>query len=115
ASASAAGRFADGGFTTIFDGMVGPWFIDEFAVFAAVDRLDYVILLPSEECCVERVATRPNHGFTDEPATRHMHQEFASAAADERHVIRSPPDDPGAVADLIIGALDEGSLIYRAS
>src|SRR4051812_11872889 len=48
ASASAAGAFANGGFATVFDGMVGPWFVDEFASAAAAERLEYVILLPSE-------------------------------------------------------------------
>ncbi len=112
ASAAAAGRFAAGGFHTVFDGMVGPWFVDEFMSATALERLDYVILLPSEDVCVERVATRPNHGFTDEPATRHMHNEFASASVDGRHVMVDPPDDPGAVADLVLGALDQGTFGY---
>jgi hypothetical protein len=30
AAAAAAGRYAAGGFTTVYDGMVGPWFLPTF-------------------------------------------------------------------------------------
>jgi predicted ABC-type ATPase len=66
AAASAAGQFATGGFTTVYDGVVGPWFLPTFAAATGHHRLDYVILLPSVELCVGRVATRTDHGFTDE-------------------------------------------------
>lgn len=76
-------------------------------------RLEYVIVLPSVKRCIERVATRLDHGFSDESATRKMHAEFARAEVDERHVILDPPDRPDAVADLIEAARKIGSLTYR--
>jgi hypothetical protein len=48
--------------------------------------------LPDVERCVERVATRLGHGFTDEDATRKMHSEFARADIDQGHLIVDPPD-----------------------
>src|SRR5918997_6739645 len=68
AAGAAAGRFAAGGLATIYDGVVGPWFLPTFAAATGLDRLDYMILLPSVERCLERVATRIGHGFSDEPA-----------------------------------------------
>jgi adenylate kinase family enzyme len=80
AAASAAGRYAAGGFTTIYDGVVGPWFLADFTTATGLNRLEYVVLLPSVEECLARVATRQDHGFTDEAATRHMHEQFATAS-----------------------------------
>lgn len=109
AAAAAAGRYASGGFTTVYDGVVGPWFLPTFAAASGLDRVDYVILLPPVETCVARVATRTGHGFTDEPATRKMHAEFAGAVG-PRHVLADPPGDPEAVADLVAAAQAAGTL-----
>jgi predicted ABC-type ATPase len=115
AAAAAAGRFAGDGFFTVFDGMVGPWFLPTFAAETGLARLDYAVLLPSEEVCVHRVDTRPSHGFRDETATRKMHGEFVRAAIDDRHVLRDPPDDPVAVADLVSAALERDVLRVDAA
>ena len=113
AAASAAGRFATGGYTTVYDGVVGPWFLATFAAATGLARLDYVVLLPSEEICVRRVGTRQDHAFSDEAATRKMHAEFAQAAIDRRHVLVDPPDDSVAVIRLVEAARDRGDLAYR--
>lgn len=115
AAASAAGRYASGGYFTIYDGVVGPWFLPTFARATGLDQLEYVILLPTVERCLERVATRKDHGFRDESATRKMHAEFARAEIDERHVLRDPPDGPQRVAGLIQSARSHGSLSFRWS
>jgi predicted ABC-type ATPase len=112
AAASAAGAYASGGYTTIFDGVVGPWFLPTFAAASGLESLDYVVLLPSVERCVSQVSTRGSHGFRDEPATRKMHAEFARAAIAERHVLRDLPDQPEQVADIVAKALAAGSLAY---
>src|SRR5690606_19882527 len=65
AAGAAAGRFVTGGFQTVYDGVVGPWFLPVFAAATGCDGLDYVILLPPVERCLERVASRVGHGFTD--------------------------------------------------
>jgi predicted ABC-type ATPase len=114
AAAAAAGLYAGGGYTTVFDGMVGPWFLPTFAAATACDHIDYAMLMPSVECCVQRVAQRRDHGFTDEPATRTMHAEFAKAAIDERHVLVNPPDLPELVADLIATRWKTGTLRYAS-
>ena len=110
AAAAAAGRYAAGGFATVYDGVVGPWFLPTFAAASGLERLDYVILMPPVEVCVDRVATRRGHGFTDEAATRKMHTEFARSDIDARHVMVDPPEQPECVADQILAARERGSL-----
>ncbi|HEX3839794.1 MAG TPA: AAA family ATPase [Acidimicrobiales bacterium] len=114
AAASAAGRYASGGYFTVYDGIVGPWFLPTFASATGLDELDYVVLMPPMETCVERVATRVDHGFTDEAATRQMHREFASADIEARHVLNTPPDRVEDVVRVVLSAREAGSLRYRA-
>jgi hypothetical protein len=115
AAAAAAGRYAAGGFATVYDGVVGPWFLPTFVVASGLERLDYVVLMPPVGLCVERVATRRGHGFTDEAATRKMHAEFARGEIDPRHVVLDPPAQPEAVADHVLAAREDGSLVVTAS
>ncbi len=118
AAAAAAGALAAGGCPVVYDGVVGPWFLPLFARAAsrqglADDDLHYAVLLPGLELVRRRVATRAGHGFTDPEATVRMHAEFATAAVDPRHVIADPPDDPSAVARLVLQRWRDGALRHR--
>lgn len=112
AAASAAGIYAAGGYMTVYDGVVGPWFLPTFLAASRLEQLDYVILLPDIERCVRRVDSRRGHGFRDEAATRKMHFEFTSAQIDERHVLQNPPDNLDRVASLVEEASRQGVLAY---
>ncbi|MEY2430785.1 MAG: hypothetical protein QOC92_510 [Acidimicrobiaceae bacterium] len=112
AAASAAGRYALGGYVTLYDGVVGPWFLPTFARATGLSSLAYVVLMPSVERCVERVQTRSDHGFSDEDATRKMHQEFANAKVDKRHLLADSTGSVVDVADRVVAALDIGALTY---
>ena len=115
AAACAAGRFASRGYATVYDGVLGPWFLPTFAAATGLNELDYLLLLPSVDRCVQRVATREGHGFTDEPATRKMHAEFAAADVDARHVFADAPDDLDALATAVLAASRAGTLRYVTS
>jgi hypothetical protein len=112
AAAAATGRFVAGGFITVYDGVLGPWFLDDFAGEVALDHLHYVILLPSVERCVEQVANRVGHGFTDEEATWHMYRQFAQANIDQRHVLADLPASPAETAAEIARRVQAGTLRY---
>jgi energy-coupling factor transporter ATP-binding protein EcfA2 len=112
AAASAAGRYTCGGYMTVYDGVVGPWFLPTFVTATGLARIDYLVLLPPLERCVERVGTRQGHGFTDEDATRKMHDEFVRADVDRRHLLIDPPSESEDVADLVVAALSSGALAY---
>lgn len=112
AAASAAGHYAAHGYATVYDGVVGPWYLPIFAANTGLARLDYVILLPSVERCVERVQSRQNHGFNDEAAARSMHKQFSEAEIPSRHVLHEPPEHPDEVADLLSSALARKTLEF---
>ena len=65
AAAAATGRFAEEVWT-VYDGIMGAWFLPTFMAATGLATAHYVVLLPSVERCVERVATRVGHGFTDD-------------------------------------------------
>lgn len=115
AAATAAGRFVTGGYTAVYDGVLGPWFLADFAAAAALDshdRLHYAVLLPSAQRCVARVAGRTGHKFNDEAATRHMHRQFAEAEIDRRHVLADPPGTAEETAAEILKSINNGTLRY---
>jgi hypothetical protein len=113
AAAAAAGRLARGGYTAVYDGVLGPWFLPTFARATGLSSLDYVVLMPSVERCVQGVRTRADHVFSDEDATRKMHAEFAASAIETRHVLNDPPSVAGDVADVIVTKFEQGTLRYE--
>jgi adenylate kinase family enzyme len=113
AAAAAAGAFARGGLATVYDGFVGPSFLPTFMAVAGIDDIDYVILLPPVDTCVDRVLTRTGHGFSDEPATRFMHEEFASAVVEDRHVVHVSDDPTDAVVAAVQRAAKRDQLRFR--
>jgi len=111
AAARATAAFAKGGFTTVFDGMVGPWFLPTFLEITEVPRVHYAVLLPSAETCVARVLGRADHGFREEAATRDMHASFASAAVDPPSVIDADPE-VGVVVEEVLRRYETGMLAH---
>jgi hypothetical protein len=111
AAASAAGRLTER-CTVVYDGVLGPWHLSGFVAATGLRELHYVVLLPSVERCLHRVATRVGHGFTDAPVAEHMYGEFARADTDDRHVLREPPDDPAVAASLVLALVAGRSALY---
>jgi predicted ABC-type ATPase len=112
AAAVATGRFARD-YATVFDGVIGPWFIEAFLRGTGLDALDYVVLLPDVEVCVARVKTRVGHGFRNEDAARRMHANFSGAEIDPRHLLDNDTH-PEAAADEIVERWNRGELRYDA-
>ncbi len=110
AAAAAAGRLVAGGYTVVYDGVIGPWFLATFAAATGLGHLHYAMLLPTEQECVERVSARVGHGFTDIYATRQLYREFADAPVDRRHVV-SAGQSAEAVAASVAARVRDGSLI----
>ena len=109
AAAAAAGRLANGGYAVVYDGVIGPLFLETFASATGLTSLHYAMLLPPEQLCMERVRDRVGHGFTDLDAATHMYKEFAGADVDRRHVVTST-DDAAAIASRLSQLIQEGSL-----
>lgn len=100
AAASAAGQLCASN-TVVYDGVVGPWFLPEFLRFARVPGLHYVLLLPSMQTCLDRIAARSERGFTDQAATRQMHEQFTGTCIDPRHVITVVDEEADEVTALV--------------
>lgn len=113
AAAKATAAFVDGGYDTIYDGIMGPWFLPQFMRTAGLRELDYAVIVPPVEVLVERVATRQGHGFTDEAGTRSMHAQFVDHAVDDRHVVRDPDASALEVAAIITARRATGELRHR--
>lgn len=58
AIAAAARIYADGGFTTIVDGIVGPWMLHHYAPLAEAHPLHYIVLRPDREVSLLRAQGR---------------------------------------------------------
>lgn len=89
-----------------------PWQLDDFMATGRIDSLDDAVLLPSVDVCVERVATRLGHGFDDESAARHMHDQFANATIDARHVLDDAEAAAHVMSDRIEALRASGTLRY---
>ena len=112
AAGAATGRFVVGGFWAVYDGVIGPWSLPRFLKAAGLGRAQYVVLLPPVETCVARVADRVGHGFSDEPATRHMHAQFERAELLDRFVVRDAAATPNHLASTIADLVSRGRLAY---
>lgn len=111
ASGAAAGQFARDGYETVFDGVMGPWFLLAFCDATGLDELHYAVLLPSAERCVQNVATREGH-HDDEQGTRHMHAKFERANIETRHLMTDPKGTPEDTATDLLSRYRQGLLAY---
>ena len=111
ATAAAVGCFTQGDYTTVFDGIVGPWFLPTFTAAAGLDTIQYVILFPSLDARINRIRSRIGHDFSDEAAAAKMHEEFATSldGMDPRHVLDKPMSTAAQVADHIIDQFRHGA------
>lgn len=111
AAAAATGQLA-GCCDVVYDGVVGPWILDDFLDLLAVESIHYAVLLPSLSTCLDRVRTRQGHGFTDQGAAEHMWRQFADATLDHRHVVSDDGSSPQALAERISALRIDGALRY---
>ena len=112
AAARATGQFPRGGYLTIYDGMVGPWFLPTFLEYSDLPSVHYAVLMPPLDVCLTRVLGREGHGFRDEQATRHMYAGFADVQIDDRHVVADVQDAPSDVAREVLERFERRELVY---
>jgi hypothetical protein len=114
AAAAAAGRLTGICFV-VYDGVVGPWFLPTFVRAAGLADLHYVVLMPPLDVCLERVRSRIDHGFSDLSVTREVHQQFAAAGVDTRHLVTEAEEHPANLAAEISRQLGSGRFRYSPS
>ncbi|HSM96446.1 MAG TPA: AAA family ATPase [Rhizomicrobium sp.] len=90
--AGAACAYAEGGYRTIIDGIVGPWFLAPYRAAAVAKDipLHYVVLRPaSADIAVARVQARGTHGLKAEEPVRDLFRQFSGLGALETHAFDS--------------------------
>jgi cytidylate kinase len=113
AAAAATGRLSEH-CDVVYDGVVGPWFLESFRTAAGLDRLHYLVLLPPLHVCLDRVENRRGHGFTDLDAARDMWLEFHDAEVDPRHLSTDYQQQPADMAGMVAGQLGADTLLVTA-
>lgn len=85
----AAAGYADAGYFVVWDGVVGPWFLDRIArrLTARGVRLRYLVVRAGRDTALERVRLR--NGVTDAAGAASMWDQFAQLHELESHVVES--------------------------
>jgi gluconate kinase len=112
--AGAACAYAAGGYFTLIDGIVGPWFLTPYRQAAAAKNipLHYIVLRPANaDICFARVQQRGTHGLKAEGPVRELFRQFANLGELEPHAVANSGDDPSETARAISDALQRGD--YR--
>lgn len=107
-STRAACGYAAAGYTTIFDGIHGPWFLEEIQAIATECELHYVVLRADLETCVDRAVNRSDTP-APEAVVRTMHAQFDQLAQYESFVIDTSTATPEAVTAAVLERVSNGS------
>ena len=111
AIAAAAFSYADGGYFTIIDGIVGPWFLDPYRAVAKNTPLHYAVLRPaSADVTFARVQRRGTHGLKAEGPVRELHKQFADLGRLEHHALDTSDQTPDQTVALLKQKLESGAL-----
>jgi hypothetical protein len=100
----AAIPYARGGYETIVDFSIGPWFLGLFKPWMKDIHVDYFILCPSEEVCAQRAASR-------EEGAKHDHElfvAFSELGEFEKYAIRNDDADAEELARIIHEGVTSG-------
>lgn len=108
--AGAAYAYALGGFTTIVDGIVGPWMLDHY--YDQVRRhpdlpLHYVVLRPDREVTLGRARRRTAaNPLTQVTPILTMWNQFADLGEMEQHVLDTSHEAPDTSLRTVMDAID---------
>ena len=105
-----ARSYAAGGWTTVLEGIIGPWFEDRIRSAVGDADVSYAVLAAPVEVCVERMTARgsgPSRGVVEK-----MHGEFERADVDPRHRIDATID-PVQLAEILVEGMLSGTLRLR--
>lgn len=107
-SARAAAAYAAAGYTTVLDGIYGPWFLDQVTDAVGDVELHYVVLRADLETCLQR-AQSSDDGATD-TIVRTMHEHFDELGQYERLVIDTTTATPDELCAEVIRRFEAGDL-----
>lgn len=115
---AAATMMVQAGYSTVLEGIVGPWMLDILMEEAAARNveIDYVVLRPEADVAVDRAVSRvgddrvPGHpALTDETPIRKMWREFSALGDHERFVLDTTAWNATQTADEIWSRVTSGA------
>ena len=86
----AAVGYATAGWTTILEGIFGPWFLPTILAESTGMTLHYIVLQAPLATCVDRFAKREPDSSSEVVAK--MHGEFDRALIEPRHIVNAEHD-----------------------
>lgn len=108
--AGAACTYALGGFTTVLDGIVGPWMLDHFRTRAQPNMtIHYVVLRPRRDITLKRAQARTApSALIDEAPILSMWDQFSHLGEFDGHVLDTSQDAVERSAERVAEAVGEG-------
>ncbi|MGV0812774.1 AAA family ATPase [Mycolicibacterium boenickei] len=108
--AHAAFAYAAGGFTTLVDGIVGPWMLHHFQeLMGRHPRIPvhYIVLRPGRETALSRATSRegPN-ALTDPGPILDLWDQFADLGPLNCHALDTSDEGPGDTARRVVAAVE---------
>ena len=102
----AAFTYAAGGFTTVVDGVIGPWMLGHFRDVDDAPPLHYVVLRPERDETLRRAQgrTTPDALVDEEPVVA-LWGQFADLGPLERHVIDTTRQEPAGTLRAVTDAI----------
>jgi energy-coupling factor transporter ATP-binding protein EcfA2 len=101
---SAAAAYADGGYTTVVDGIISPkWFLGPLseALAARGHAVSYAILRPPLATCIARAAGRSGGALSNRDVISQLWNDFANLDGFERHLVEVENLTPERVAHTV--------------
>ncbi len=112
-AADVAGRYADGGYFVILDGVVRP---DWLPAFTALSRpLHYIVLRTTVTEAIERCQARGGDSLSDPRVVADLHAQFTDLGTFEHHVLSVTDKDKQAALHSVINALQSTRFRLDAS
>ena len=123
AAPASAVRMANAGYTTVLDGILGPWHFEPLRdeLGACMAPVHYAVLRPDGDICLVRAkgrvleSTEHRDALIDEDPIRQMWDQFSHLGPIDRHVIDSSEMDAQATAMLIHDRIKAGGLRFPAA
>lgn len=113
AVSSAAAAYANGGYTTVIDGIIRPkWFLASLTEALTAHRLEvsYAVLRPPLATCIARAAARSCNPLGNSDVITQLWERFADIDVPERHVLEVGDEGAESIADTVARRWQAASL-----
>lgn len=106
-SVAAAAGYAANGYTTMLDGIYGPWFLEAVQAAAGEAEVHYIVLRADLTTSLQRAVGREDEPTTED-IVRRMHGHFDQLAQYERFVIDTTSTTPENVCTEALRRIEAG-------